>query len=243
MTLDPSLSHVDIEGLCLLTDDGARDHGVVVAFTDRSGGVSAEPWSTLNLSSRVGDADADVAENRSRVLKAAGLPQGSLVFMKQVHGAQVVEASPSAADCEGDVMFVDSTGVTGGVLTADCVPVVVLGDKGLSLIHAGWRGLVAGAIEAGIGRAGSPVAAWVGPSIRACCYEVGPDVVSAFHARALPVADSWHVDPGRAAFVALQQAGVERIAATNICTSCDRRFFSHRRDRRTGRQGAVAALV
>jgi copper oxidase (laccase) domain-containing protein len=102
---------------------------------------------------------------------------------------------------------------------------------------------VAGAIERGIEAVGTPLAAWVGPSIRSCCYEVGPDVVSAFEERNLPVADSWHVDPGSAAFIVLKRAGIENVASASDCTSCDGRYFSHRRDRKSGRQGALIARL
>jgi YfiH family protein len=167
-----------------------------------------------------------------------------LVLTKQVHGAVVVDGDlPIAPDTEGDVVATRRTGVSVAVVTADCVPVVVLGEDVIAVVHAGWKGLVAGAVERGVDAVGAPRAAWVGPSIRSCCYEVGPDVVSAFEERNFPIADSWHVDPGRAAFVALMRAGVEKIAAANDCTSCDSRYFSHRRDGVTGRQSGLAALL
>ena len=241
--LEPSLSYREVDGLNLLVDESAREDGVVVGFSDRSGGVSSGAFASLNLSTRAGDDAGSVEENRARLMRAAGLATDSLVFLKQVHGAAVVDASEAHADCEADAVIVTESGTTGGVLTADCVPVVVLGEDGLAVIHAGWRGLVAGAIEAGAARVGRPRAAWVGPSIKACCYEVGPDVVSAFQEKALPVEDSWHVDPGFAAHVVLRRIGVERIAASNICTSSDPRYFSYRRDGVTGRQAGFAAFI
>ena len=83
----------------------------------------------------------------------------------------------------------------------------------------------------------------MGPSIHACCYEVGPEVVDAFAAQGLPVAAPDRVDPGRAAMVALRRAGVEDIEAITDCTSCDTRYFSYRRDGVTGRQGSFVGLV
>src|SRR5918996_1429655 len=121
--------------------------------------------------------------------------------------------------------------------------VILWGDGVVALVHAGWRGLVAGAVETGAAATGNVNAAWVGPSIHACCYEVGPEVIDAFEGRNLPVADGAHVDPGRAAAVALRGAGVEAIAVSEVCTSCDRSYFSHRRDGVTGRQGAFATLT
>lgn len=244
MDLHPSLDRVTNDGVNLLVDRHARDQGVVVAFSDRSGGVSAAPYESLNLSARVGDTPDAVTENRKRFLTAVGLEPDSLTLARQVHGCSVVDADAGSDDeTPGDVVVSSTPGSAAGVLTADCVPILLVGDGRVAAVHAGWRGLVAGAIDAGIEAVGSPQAAWVGPSIHACCYEVGPDVVGAFEEKSLPVADSWHVDPGRAAFIALRRAGVERIASVSDCTSCDARYFSHRRDRTGGRQGALIALL
>ena len=111
------------------------------------------------------------------------------------------------------------------------------------MVHAGWRGLVAGAIEAGIDAVGPVAGAWVGPAIHSCCYEVSDDVLEAFRARGLPTAGEDRVDPGRAADFALRRAGVEEVVATDECTSCDRRYFSYRRDGLTGRQGSFITLI
>ena len=128
-----------------------------------------------------------------------------------------------------------------GLLTADCAPVVLLGRR-LAVAHAGWRGLVGGVVAAAAVPAGPVRTAWVGPSIRSCCYEVGAEVVEAFTAAGLPVADGRHVDIAEAAAAALRACGVPRIAASDVCTACDPRWFSHRRDGTTGRNGAFAAL-
>jgi YfiH family protein len=144
---------------------------------------------------------------------------------------------------QGDAFVTRERARAVGVLTADCVPVLVLARDGVAAIHAGWKGIVAGVVSAALARLDEPVAAWVGPAIRACCYEVGPDVTSAFEAQALPVTDPWHVEPAAAVCAQLRRAGLDRIAASNICTSCDPRFFSYRRDRVTGRQGGFIALL
>jgi copper oxidase (laccase) domain-containing protein len=110
-------------------------------------------------------------------------------------------------------------------------------------LHAGWRGLVAGVIEAGIATLGSPLRAWIGPCIRACCYEVGSEVVEAFRSKDLPVADRSHVDIAEAATAALSRAGVSQVAVSDACTCCNPSYFSYRRDGVTGRQGAFAARL
>lgn len=244
MNLDPSLERATRAGVDLIVDRGAGEQGLVVAFSDRSGGVSPAPFDSLNLSTRTDDEAETVAENRRRLATATGLTPGSLVFAHQVHGCDVVDATVDTdEERPGDVLVSDRPGVAIAVLTADCVPILVAGEDRVVAIHAGWRGLVAGAIERGLAAAGTPIAAWVGPSIRSCCYEVGPDVVSAFEDRNLPVADSWHVDPGRAAFAILKRSGVEAVASASDCTSCDRRYFSYRRDRTTGRQSGLIARL
>ncbi len=240
----PSLTHSSHNVVNLLVDERARDHGVVVAFSSRAGGVSPAPFDTLNLSARSADAAANVTENRTRLTAAGGFDTDSLVFARQVHGACVLEAADlSSGPIEGDALVADASGTTLGVLTADCVPVMVAGEAGIAAIHAGWRGIVAGVIPAALEKLGGATLAWVGPSIHACCYEVGPDVTSAFTEQALPIADAWHVDPSHAAVMQLRRAGVDRIAASPICTSCDPRYFSYRRDRETGRQGGFIALA
>ena len=111
---------------------------------------------------------------------------------------------------EADVLVTRAPGRVIGILTADCVPVVVRGDGVVAIAHAGWRGLVGGAIEAAVAAVGEVRGAWVGPSIHSCCYEVGPEVIAAFTERRLPVEGRDRVDPGRAAVAVLERAGIER---------------------------------
>lgn len=244
MDLHPSLEFGTRADTVVLTDHAALDAGVSVVFTTRAGGVSEDPYASLNLSAATGDEPERVEANRSRVAAALGVDPPSMKTARQVHGARVLECDPVSAPLgEGDAVVTRSHNVGVGVVTADCVPILILARDGVAAVHAGWRGIVAGVIEAALKRLDEPVAAWVGPSIHACCYEVGPDVTSAFEELSLPIADPWHVDPAAAASTQLRRAGIERIAATHLCTSCDSRFFSHRRDRLTGRQGGFIALL
>lgn len=234
--------HGDIR---LLRDRAARGRGVLIAFADREGGTSAAPYDSLNLAARVGDEPDKVATNRARVAQAAGFDVASLVLARQVHGCDVLVAGPgdSGVMGEADVLVSRTPGLVIGILTADCVPVILAGEHVVAVAHAGWRGLVAGAIDAAIAEVGEVTHAWVGPSIHACCYQVGPEVIEAFRTRDLPVASADHVDPGHAAVVALQRAGVTNVEVTTDCTSCDPRYFSYRRDGVTGRQGAFVGLL
>jgi hypothetical protein len=230
-------------GLPYLTDPGDRELGVRVAFTSRLGGESATPFESLNLSMMVGDIATVVDRNRRLAEEAAGFELGSMALLKQLHGSGLCSAEPGSSGVigEGDAVVVRKSGVTATVLAADCVPVLLAGDQAAVAAHAGWRGLVAGVIEEAVAAVGRPTKAWVGPSIRACCYEVGADVIGGFTRRDLPVHDEGHVDPGAAAVALLERAGVGDISVSDICTSCDDRFYSHRRDGVTGRQAALIA--
>lgn len=229
----------------MLVDDGAPARRVLVAFTDRVGGTSEGGYRSLNLALRVGDRRSAVEENRRRVAAALGFQPSALALARQVHGAEVLHVEPGASGVlgEADVLTARSPGPVLAVLTADCAPVALAGERGIAMVHAGWRGLVAGAVERGVAAVGPVWGAWVGPSIHACCYQVGSEVTDAFERSGLPVAGSGRVDPGRAAAFALHRAGVERVAASHECTSCDERYFSYRRDGVTGRQAGLVALL
>jgi polyphenol oxidase len=144
---------------------------------------------------------------------------------------------------EADGLVARGPGPVLGILAADCAPVTLAGARGVAILHAGWRGVVAGVVEAGIDAVGPVWAAWVGPSIHECCYKVGPDVIAAFKSRDLPVAGADRVDPGRAAGEILRRDGVDAVFVSDECTHCNAQHFSHRRDGVTGRQGAFVALV
>jgi polyphenol oxidase len=245
MTLEPSFGHTDGSGVRLLVDPSAGQTGVMVAFTDRVGGVSGAPYDSLNLALRVGDDRDAVLENRGRAAAAAHFDTDALALARQVHGADVIEVAPGSSGVvgEADGLIARAPGVVIGILTADCAPVLLHGDEGVAVLHAGWRGLVAGVVEEGIRALGGARRAWGGPAIRACCYEVGPEVVDAFEARGLPVSRRDRVEPATAAAAALRSAGVSSITVSEVCTSCDERYYSYRRDGVTGRQGAFIALL
>ena len=223
----------------VLVAEGSR---VKVAFSDREGGVSDPPYHSLNLGLFVGDDEGCVWENRIRVGRAAGFDADDLALARQVHGADVAIVDGPGMAGDADVLVTDRPGRPIGILTADCAPVIIESDEKVGAVHAGWRGVVGGAVEAGLAAVGPALRAWIGPSIHACCYEVGPEVIEAFRAKDLPVAGDDRVDPARAAAVLLRRAGVEDVVVSDICTSCDERYFSYRRDGVTGRQGAFAWL-
>lgn len=230
--------------------------GILVAFTERTGGVSAPPFDSLNLGFNQ-DYPNDVRTNRARVCEALDIP--SFARGWQVHGAGVALVGPELARAgfdgpetaiqETDALITSDPGVAVSVLTADCVPVAVADVDGgsLAVIHAGWRGLAAGVLEATLERLPSarPIAV-IGPAIAAHHYEVGLEVVEAVtaaagHATRLERGDRTFLDlPGTAEAV-LERAGVEVVERADACTACEPdRFFSHRREGETGRQALIA---
>jgi purine-nucleoside/S-methyl-5'-thioadenosine phosphorylase / adenosine deaminase len=217
----------------------------VVAFTTREGGVSTGAFASLNLGSR-GDEPDRIAENRRRACEELGLEPDRLAVNRQRHTAKANRASPGVTGEVGDALWTHAPGLPLLALAADCVPIAVVstnGTPGLAVVHAGWRGLSAGVVEAGVAALGaSRTAAIVGPSIGPCCYQVGPEVSDRFEP------DLTHrgmLDLWAAAERALHRAGVGSVERVDICTRCHpERFFSHRfSGPRHGAQGVIGALA
>ncbi len=244
--------------------------GVPHGFTTRIGGVSPEPYASLNLASLQKDPDADantrVAENFRRVRKAMGCRQHIRVQVNQVHGCEVWQppAQPvRPVDApRADAIVTDRAGLLLMVRVADCVPVLLSDKQGrvVSAIHAGWRGVVAGVVNKAIesvsslsGTDASRLFVAVGPCISVANFEVGPEVVEAFGEAGLGHTarrdDGWekpHIDLPAAIAHQLAQAGVlsNHMDISEQCTFANPGdFFSHRRDLgRTGRQAAMIAV-
>jgi hypothetical protein len=230
---------------------------VGAAFSFRSGGVSAPPWSSLNLGSHVGDDPAAVAENRHRLAVAAQLP-GEPLWLQQVHGIEVCDAdAPGTGQPPlADAAVTHTPGRVLAVQVADCLPVLIADDAGTvaAVAHAGWRGLAAGVIEravAGTAVAASRLHAWLGPCISAPHFEVGDEVRAAFIAHDAAAAAAfranargrWQCDLLLLARQRLSAAGVLRVSDSGICAFADAaRCFSYRRDGRTGRMAALVWL-
>jgi purine-nucleoside/S-methyl-5'-thioadenosine phosphorylase / adenosine deaminase len=179
-----------------------------------------------------------------------GADVARLAMNRQRHGAIVNRAEAGERGREGDGLWSDERDVLLLKLTADCLPIALArtnGDPGLALLHAGWRGLLEGVVEAGVSALGAgKLAAVIGPGIGPCCYEVGSDVAEPYRARfggnALRGSnlDLWSV-----AELVLHGAGVTSVERLGLCTACDPgRFFSHRRDGAvTGRQGVIGYVA
>jgi hypothetical protein len=227
--------------------------GARAAFGTRLGGVSPAPYASLNLGVLTEDPEANVVANRRRLATALGRAPETIPIGLQVHGTDIAfhdspqDPSPFAAPgpelepVDGHV--VRAPGLAPLVLTADCVPVALSGPGGVAILHCGWRPLAAGIIAAGVAAVEAESAA-IGPGIGPCCYEVGPEVSSAFAELGEGVVEGRMLDLFEVARRLLAAAGVERVESADLCTSCEEDlFFSHRRDQgRTGRQGNLAWL-
>jgi YfiH family protein len=157
-------------------------------------------------------------------------------WLRQVHSARVVDAAPGECG-EGDALIVERPGLAALVRVADCVPVLLAGGGRAAAVHAGWRGIAAGVVEAAVERLGAPELAWIGPAIGPCCYEVGPEVAQAVEAASRPgLARAGprgrpHLDLGAAVATQLARAGVARIVQLAHCTRCRPEWLaSYRRD-------------
>ncbi len=232
--------------------------GAEILFSDRTGGVSAPPFDSANAGYGRGDDPAAVAENRRRIGAGLGGPAtdtDAWTCLHQVHGAEVHVTGSAAPDLlpQADAAVSTQPDAVLAILTADCAPVALVGPGVVGAVHAGWRGLAAGVVEAAVGRvaelAGRFPAAVLGPCIHPCCYEFSPgdlklvadrlgdEVESRTRAGALAL------DVPAAVRIALSRAGVTEITDLEVCTACSPRYFSHRRDGRTGLQAMLVAAA
>jgi YfiH family protein len=234
--------------------------GVGALMTTRRGGFSAVPFDSMNVRDGLGDDAQAVQRNRRLLAEAVG---AAPVYLNQVHGARVVrlraaDAAAGAPMHEADACVATEPGVACTAQVADCLPVLFAAPGGVAAAHAGWRGLAAGVLEATVGalceasgHAPGELHAWLGACIGPRHFEVGRDVLQAFHAdppseaegfRA-HAAEKWLADLPRLARDRLEAAGVARISGGTWCTVEEAsRFFSFRRDRVTGRMVAAVWL-
>lgn len=235
-----------------LTPEWPVPAGVRALSTLRCGGCSTGAHAGLNLGDHVTDDPVAVAANRRALIRAAGLPAEPR-WLQQVHGVSAIEADEWRPGIEADACFTHGADRVCAVLTADCLPVLLCdsGGEAVAAIHAGWRGLLHGVIEATGARMGIPperLIAWIGPAIGPAAFEVGAEVREAFlerdrDARALFVPSPrgrWLADLAGLARLRLQACGVADIHGGQWCTASDpARFYSYRRDGVTGRMATL----
>jgi YfiH family protein len=223
--------------------------------TRRLPGNSPPPYDAFNLGLRSGEDASTVHANRALLQRAFALPAPPR-WLHQVHGDRVLRMTAEVPDGEpqADAAFTSEPGVVLAIQTADCLPILLCADDGaqIAAIHAGWRGLAGGVIEACVRRLAtkpSRLLAWLGPAIAAQSYEVGDEVRGAFLAHAAAAAAAfaetrtghWRCDLSALARMRLAGLGVERVFGGGFDTFADARFYSYRRD--GARSGRMASLV
>ena len=236
-----------------LDADWPAPPGVRALSTMRHGlGVSKPPFDAFNLGARCGDDPEAVAENRRQLDAALVLPSPPR-WLRQVHGIGVAR-EPGFDEPEADAAVTSMPGTVLAILTADCLPVVFAARDGdeIGAAHAGWRGLGAGVLEATVAAMETPadhLVAWLGPAAGPQAYEIGEEVFDAFVSGDAGAAAAfaptrpghWKVDLHALARRRLAAIGVTDVHGGGLCTSSDPfRFFSHRRDQRSGRIATVA---
>jgi hypothetical protein len=220
--------------------------GARVVFSSRHGGVSGGAFASLNLGLLTDDAPENVRANRERLGARVGFPWRRFCYGRQVHGTTVRRAgeppSPERPYTEEDGQATALADAAAIVFTADCLPVILAADGAVAALHCGWRPLAGGILAEGlralraVGGQG-PTTAAIGPGARGCCYEVGPEVHAQFER--YDARRGQNVDLAVVARAQLEELGVQ-VHDTGLCTICDERFFSHRRDNGvTGRQAGV----
>ena len=245
--------------------------GVVIGFSERGGGISEPPFSSLNLGSHVGDDPVAVDENRRRMLDTLGLEafRNQLTMAEQVHGERIAFVrSPDAgsgafasggrpAFAGTDVLITRDAGVPLALCFADCVPIILVAPgPAVAVVHAGWRGALsslpgkaAAELAHVAGCESSAVTAYIGPHIGACHYQVSPEVMSQFVYTfgTLARAASGGLDLDAVVSASLDRAGVApcNIARLGTCTAeTTDRFFSYRAEGgRTGRHSALVCIL
>jgi YfiH family protein len=231
--------------------------------TTRIGGLSGAPYDSWNLSGRPGDDPAAVAGNRQRLIENFGLPAEPF-WLDQVHGTTALNLDHyqrSSVLPVADASFTREAGKVCVVQTADCLPILLAHQAGICVaaIHAGWRGLADGVIEAtlkSLDEPGADILAWIGPAISQPHFEVGDEVRAVFidqHAGDAVFFQAndrqrWQADLVGLARARLQRAGVENIFGGQWCTYADEKlFYSYRRaqhqgNAETGRQATLIWL-
>ncbi len=229
----------------------------VKAYTTlRTGGYSKAPYDSFNLSVASGDDAEAVAKNRQQLKHELHLSQEP-AWLQQMHGTNVVCADSvnSLFPPQADASWTIVPGIPCAVLTADCLPLLLCDDQGLQVaaVHAGWRGLASGVIEATFAQLkglSSTWLAWLGPAIGPAVFEVGEEVREQFVRADAQAAlafksftrQKWLADIYLLAKQRLARLGITRIYGGEYCTWSDsERFYSYRRD--AGKTGRMVSVI
>lgn len=216
-----------------------------IQFFTRLGGVSQPPYDSLNVSVGVGDSREAVKENLSRIGNAMnGLEKA---WVRQVAGDRVLRVDKPGFAGEADALVTSERGISLVVAVADCVPVAVVAENEVGMVHSGWRGTLSGISGKAVrGMGDGPVRAYIGPCIRGCCYEVSGEIAEKFAKKfGDDVVDGRYLSLPSAIRRDLEEAGVDEIHDLGLCTGCrPDLFYSHRKQGPdTGRNLAAVARV
>jgi len=221
--------------------------------TTRGGGVSQPPYNSFNLSTNVGDEISAVTANRTRLRQDLKLPNEPF-WLNQAHTNNVITAKSQSDFPSADAAYTTQSNIVCVTLTADCLPILLCSKQGnlVAAIHAGWRGIVNGVIEATI--KALPVApqeliAWFGPAIGPTVFEVEEEVKEKFVATDPKAQQAFtSIVPNKYLLnlyligrQRLNNCEVSAIYGGEFCTySAPEKFFSFRRHATTGR---LASLI
>jgi len=236
----------------VIIPDWSAPCSIAALTTTRNGGISRGAWASLNLADHVGDEPEHVMANRALLCDALGLVTQPC-WLNQVHGTSVVNVVEAPQPWVADAAYANRPGVACAVLTADCLPVLMTNTAGteVAAVHAGWRGLVNGVIEAAVARFSAPrsqLIAWLGPALGPTAFEVGPEVREAFLASARDHRDAFVASAGDRYLAdlallgrqRLARAGVSSVTCSTHCTYSEAElFYSYRRDHSCGRMASM----
>jgi YfiH family protein len=203
--------------------------GAGIYFFTRLGGASEPPYDSLNVSKKVGDDPKAVDENLAKIRSAMDLCPAA--WVRQVAGDNVVRVSEPGFAGEADALVTAEPELCLSVAVADCVPVALAGEREVGMVHSGWRGTLAGVSGKAVHSLGEGrVQAYIGPSIRRCCYEVSPELAAEFAAAfGDEVISGRHLSLQDAIRVDLERSGVE-VNDLGLCSGCrPDLFYSHRK--------------
>ncbi|MRI59301.1 MAG: peptidoglycan editing factor PgeF [Epsilonproteobacteria bacterium] len=210
-------------------------------ISDRYGGVSLAPYSSLNIAYHTGDDPKAVERNRQILFQKANITQAQ--FAHQIHGTQIryIDKISSAPHCDG--LITDRANLPLAIMSADCFGVLLYDEAAgvIAALHAGRSGASEGIVKKGIAKlnefgAKNPHAI-IGPGIHVCCYEISPQLAAQYPKRFIK--KDRFLDIKKIIYEDLKEGGVESIYDYNICTACDKRYYSYRREGVTGRFATI----
>ena len=237
----------------LIRPDWDAPANIAACCTTRAGGVSTEPFDELNLAAHVGDQDNAVTTNREVLVEQLNLVSQPC-WLKQTHSTRVETIGDATHyDANVDAAITRQANTIAVVMTADCLPILLCDRKGseVAAIHAGWRGLADGIVQATLASMASSaneLLAWIGPAISQNRFEVGDEVYQIFieqerRAKNRFVSNCqghWLCDLPGLAVDLLKQSGLHAVTQSGMCSYEDEsRFYSYRREKATGRMASL----